>query len=106
MSPLAAQVPMEAASPHPREQTKRPGNPSSICVDLRRRRPVPLLLKTKLFALCDRGTDLSDCVALAPTTAELADAMIWLAEQDTNPGWPAHVKATIADVTQRLLHGV
>jgi hypothetical protein len=23
--------------------------------------------KTKLFALCDRGTDLADCVALAPT---------------------------------------
>ena len=64
------------------------------------------LLKTKLFALCDRGTDLSDCVALAPTAAELADAMIWLAEQDTNPGWPAHVKATIADLTQRLFHGV
>ena len=64
------------------------------------------LLKTKLFALCDRGTDLSDCVALAPTAAELADAMIWLADQDTNPGWPAHVKETIADLAQRLVHGV
>ena len=64
------------------------------------------LLKTKLFALCDRGTDLSDCVALAPTAAELADAVIWLAEQDAKPGWPAHVNATIADLTQRLVHGV
>ena len=28
------------------------------------------LLKTKLFALCDRGTDLDDCLALGPTAAE------------------------------------
>jgi hypothetical protein len=64
------------------------------------------LLKTKLFALCDRGTDFSDCVALAPTAAELADGVIWLAEQDANPGWPEHVNATIADLTRRLGHGV
>lgn len=64
------------------------------------------LLKTKLFALCDRGTDLPDCVALAPTAAELADAVIWLAEQDANSEWPAHVNATIADLTRRLGHGV
>jgi len=64
------------------------------------------LLKTKLFALCDRGTDLSDCVALAPTVAELDEAMPWLAEQDANPEWPAHVKATIADLMRRLGHGV
>jgi Nucleotidyltransferase of unknown function (DUF6036) len=64
------------------------------------------LLKTKLFALCDRGTDLPDCVALAPTVAELDEAAPWLAEQDANPEWPAHVKATIADLTRRLGHGV
>jgi hypothetical protein len=64
------------------------------------------LLKTKLFALCDRGTDLSDCVALAPTVAELDDAVIWLAKQDANPEWPAHVDATIADLSRRLSHGV
>jgi len=29
------------------------------------------LLRTKLFALCDRGTDLSDCLALKPTLADL-----------------------------------
>ena len=38
------------------------------------------LLRTKLFALCDRCLDLADCVALAP---------IWLEEQDLNPNWPA-----------------
>lgn len=64
------------------------------------------LLKTKLFALCDRGTDLSDCVALVPTVAELDDALLWLAEQDANPEWRAHVDATIADLTRRLGHGV
>jgi hypothetical protein len=64
------------------------------------------LLKTKLFALCDRGIDLLDCVALAPTVAELNDAASWLAEQDANPDWPAHVGATIADLSRRLGHGV
>jgi hypothetical protein len=64
------------------------------------------LLKTKLFALCDRGTDLPDCVALAPTAAELDEAMPWLAEQDANTEWPEHVRATLADLKRRLGHGV
>jgi hypothetical protein len=64
------------------------------------------LLKTKLFALCDRGTDLPDCVALAPTADELDEAMPWLAEQDANTEWPEHVRATLADLKQRLGHGV
>lgn len=64
------------------------------------------LLKTKLFALCDRGTDLPDCVALAPTSAELAEALPWVSFQDANPDWPAHVAATLADLGRRLGHGV
>lgn len=64
------------------------------------------LLKTKLFALCDRGTDLPDCLAFSPTAAELADALPWLALQDGNPDWPAHVEATINDLKQRLAHGL
>lgn len=64
------------------------------------------LLKTKLFALCDRGTDLADCVALAPTTEELDEAEPWLAEQDTNPMWPDHVRTTLADLHRRLGHGL
>lgn len=66
----------------------------------------PDLLKTKLFALCDRGTDLPDCVALAPTAAELAEALPWVSFQDANPDWPAHVAATLADLGRRLGHGV
>jgi hypothetical protein len=64
------------------------------------------LLKTKLFALCDRGTDLPDCIALAPTADEIAEAMPWPAEQDANPDWPAHVRSTVADLQRRLSHGV
>jgi hypothetical protein len=64
------------------------------------------LLKTKLFALCDRGTDLPDCVALAPTAPELAEALPWVSFQDANPDWPAHVAATLADLGRRLGHGV
>lgn len=64
------------------------------------------LLKTKLFALCDRGTDLSDCLALAPSAAEMSLALPWLSDQDANPDWPAHVRATLADLQRRLGHGV
>ena len=31
----------------------------------------PDLLKSKVFALCDRGLDIGDCLALHPTVAEL-----------------------------------
>lgn len=64
------------------------------------------LLKTKLFALCDRGTDLADCLALAPTTAELADAEPWLSRQDAHVHWPDHVRASLEDLGRRLGHGL
>ena len=64
------------------------------------------LLKTKLFALCDRGTDLADCIAMAPTAQEMAEALPWVAFQDANPDWPAHVAATLGDLQRRLGHGL
>lgn len=64
------------------------------------------LLKSKLFGLCDRGTDLPDCIALAPTAEELAECAPWLERQDGNEGWPAHVRATIDDLARRLGHVV
>jgi hypothetical protein len=67
---------------------------------------VSLLLKSKLFALCDRGTDLPDCTALAPTAEELAECVPWLELQDGNELWPAHVRATVAGLARRLGHGV
>jgi hypothetical protein len=64
------------------------------------------LLRSKLFALCDRGFDLGDCLALAPASAELRELLPWLESQDANPDWPAHVRATLADLGRRLGHGV
>lgn len=64
------------------------------------------LLKTKLFALCDRGTDLVDCLALSPTEIELSEAMTWLEIQDANPMWPQHVRDTLRDLSERLSHGL
>ena len=63
------------------------------------------LLRSKLFALCDRGIDLGDCPALAPTTAELATILPWLEQQDINPDWAAHVTATMEE-RRRLGHCV
>lgn len=64
------------------------------------------LLMSKLFALCDRATDLTDCLALQPTMAELEAAVAWLMPQDLHPGWSRHVRATIDDLARRLGHGL
>lgn len=64
------------------------------------------LLKSKLFALCDRGLDLSDCIALAPTPEELEEVLRWLIRQDLHPGWPDHVRDTLADLRKRFRHAV
>ncbi len=63
-------------------------------------------LCSKLFALCDRGIDLGDCLALKPEADELAVILPWLEQQDAHPHWPAHVQATFADLARRLGHGV
>ena len=62
------------------------------------------LLKTKLFALCDRGTDLTDCLALAPTPQELKEVVPWLVLQDAHPMWSEHVRSTLQDLAERLCH--
>ena len=64
------------------------------------------LLRSKLFALCDRALDLPDCVALAPTPGELDAILPWLEERDGNPEWPTHVRAVLDDFARRLGHGV
>jgi len=64
------------------------------------------LLLTKLFALCDRALDLADCLALKPTSAELAGLLPWVERQDANPDWPSHVRGTLADLARRLGHGL
>lgn len=64
------------------------------------------LLRSKLFALCDRAIDLGDCLALAPTADGLRGLLPWLEYQDANPEWPAHVRTTLADLARRLGHGL
>ncbi len=66
----------------------------------------PEFLLSKLFALCDRGMDLGDCLALAPSPEELTQAQPWLEAQDLNPEWPSHVRATLLDLARRLHHGL
>jgi hypothetical protein len=64
------------------------------------------LLKTKLPALCDRGFNLVDCIALAPSTVEMEDAPPWACEYDANEQWPDHVRLVFADLARRLNHAV
>ena len=64
------------------------------------------LLKTKLFALCDRGTDLADCIALKPSREELDEALPWVEYQDANPDWPENVRRVLANLRRSLGHGV
>jgi hypothetical protein len=49
---------------------------------------------------------LGDCLALAPVADELRVITPWLEQQDGNPDWPAHVRATLTDLGRRLGHGV
>jgi len=63
-------------------------------------------LRAKLFALCDRGLDIGDCTALAPTAEELHRLGPWLEERDANELWPAHVRATLLDLARKLGHAV
>lgn len=64
------------------------------------------LIMSKVFALCDRGTDLTDCLALQPTAEELGVAASWLVQQDLHPDWPLHVRTTLDDLARRLGHGL
>lgn len=66
----------------------------------------PDLLKSKLFALADRGVDIEDCIALEPTAEELAECRPWLEQQDGNEMWPEHIRRTLAQLVGRLGHGV
>jgi hypothetical protein len=66
----------------------------------------PDLLKSKLFALADRGVDVEDCLALKPTADELAECLPWLEQQDGNELWPQHIRDTLAALGRRLGHGV
>lgn len=60
------------------------------------------LLCTKLFAFCDRGFDLGDCISLKPTKQELLKIREWVKNRDTNPDWPEHVSSTFDELAKKL----
>jgi len=63
------------------------------------------LLRTKLFAYCDRQQDFGDCLALAPTDEELSECRTWVEARDAHPDWPAHVMVSFGALRERLNHG-
>ncbi len=65
----------------------------------------PELLATKLPALCDRGTDLADCLVLGPSELEVATVLPWLMSRDAHPDWSFHVFYTITDIGSKYGHG-
>lgn len=60
------------------------------------------LLKSKLFAFCDRQQDLQDCMAMKPDLAELQDSFDWLIQRDGNPNWPEHVMQSLKTLAKEL----
>jgi len=64
------------------------------------------LLKTKLFAFCDRGFDRQDCLALRPTKEELLECLPWVQEQDANKDWPNHVATSLGALAKELGYGL
>jgi hypothetical protein len=62
----------------------------------------PDLLKTKLFAFCDRDIDLEDCIRLAPSKEELVSSIAWVKDQDANPKWPERVDIVLQNLATRL----
>lgn len=63
------------------------------------------LLKTKLFAYCNRNDpDYDDLLKLKPTREELSESISWVKLQDANPGWPNHVEKLFLNLKQAL-HG-
>ncbi len=66
----------------------------------------PDLLRTKFFALCDRGTDRQDCLALKPSVEEIRESIEWVKYQDANPQWPKHVEEALTSLAKELGYGI
>ena len=64
------------------------------------------LLKTKLFALCDRDFDFQDCVKMNPSLEELDECFEWVSERDGNPGRRKNVENHFAELKKELGYDV
>lgn len=63
----------------------------------------PDLLKTKLFAYCDRtDPDFADLLKLKPTAEEILKSTPWVKGCDANPQWPEHVEKMFALLQKAL----
>ncbi len=60
------------------------------------------LIRSKLFAACDRPEHFSDLIALEPSQDELAMAKAWTLERDTSDIWPKVVEECVAALRRRL----
>ena len=60
------------------------------------------LLKTKLYAFCDRQEDFADCLALKPTLKELKRCFEWVSSRDANELWPDHVTTSFKALAEEL----
>ena len=63
------------------------------------------LLKTKLFAFCDRDLDFQDCLKMKPTVEELEECFNWVAERDGNQGWIKNVEKHFNLIKKELGYG-
>jgi len=61
------------------------------------------LIKSKLFAYCDRTSpDFDDLLKMKPTREELSGSIDWVKLRDSNPLWPKHVDRAFAVLRRAL----
>lgn len=63
------------------------------------------LIRSKLWAMCDRMRDVEDLVALKPDDQEVELAVAWVKPLDLNPNWPHHVETMALALLRRLGRG-
>lgn len=63
------------------------------------------LLKSKLFAYCDRTSpDFEDLKNLNPSSEELKNSIDWVKNRDIHPNWPSHVDKAFLVLKKALSH--
>src|SRR5690606_2942500 len=63
------------------------------------------LIRSKLWAMCDRMRDVEDLIALQPDEREIELAVAWVKPLDANPDWPVHVESMALALRRRLGRG-
>jgi len=59
------------------------------------------LLKTKLWATCDRMEDIEDILFLSPTKEELLEAKQWVLQRDASDFWPEIIEEAMREIERR-----